>query len=423
MRVSHVSWNLFGLGLPLLIAAVTVPHLLGALGGQRFGLLTLAWGLIGYASALDLGVGRAATHRIAELRAASGSEHQLIPSVLTTAVRVTLVTGAAASLLILISLAFHVDGLLKADQVPAVEIRLSIVLLAIALPLQAISGAYRGVNEAYLNFKGVSILRIVLGAANFGIPFVIALFTRKMYWLVLSLVVSRALALWMYKLLAHKCIAHLIQNTPGLYSREIAKGLFRFGGWFTLSSVLNPIVTSADRFYIASVISAAAATVYVIPYEMVAQSLILVGAVTTVAFPFLSQLRVTDPRQAMRIFYRALGVCLGAMSLVTIFFLCFGGFVLSVWLGKSFSPQSYDVIRLLSLGLLSYTVGTMCVAQLHAGGRTDVTAKINIVEFPLFLLLIYLMISHFGIMGAAYAWVLRVTLDAIVLVFFAWKLK
>ena len=53
MRIRNILWNLFGLGLPLLIAAATVPKLLLLIGNERFGFLALAWGLIGYAGALD----------------------------------------------------------------------------------------------------------------------------------------------------------------------------------------------------------------------------------------------------------------------------------------------------------------------------------------------------------------------------------
>jgi O-antigen/teichoic acid export membrane protein len=69
MRVSHVGWNLAGLSLPLLVAALTVPHLVEVLGKEKFGLLALAWGLIGYAGVLDLGIGRAVTQLVSRLRA------------------------------------------------------------------------------------------------------------------------------------------------------------------------------------------------------------------------------------------------------------------------------------------------------------------------------------------------------------------
>ena len=48
MRFAHIGWNLAGLSLPLVVAAATVPRLISILGQERFGLLALAWGLVGY---------------------------------------------------------------------------------------------------------------------------------------------------------------------------------------------------------------------------------------------------------------------------------------------------------------------------------------------------------------------------------------
>ena len=131
MRASHISWNLLGLGLPLLIAAATVPHLLGALGSQRFGLLALAWGLIGYAGALDLGIGRATTQRVAALR--DGHNEREIPDVLATATRLTLITGGIGMLLIVLAGLLGVGRLVHASEVPQQEIQWAIFMLGLAL--------------------------------------------------------------------------------------------------------------------------------------------------------------------------------------------------------------------------------------------------------------------------------------------------
>ncbi|GAB3106046.1 hypothetical protein GCM10027081_38340 [Cupriavidus yeoncheonensis] len=390
--------------------------LLQLLGAPRFGLLTLAWGLIGYATALDFGIGRAATQQIAALRGATPPQDDSIPGVLKTAERITLITGFVGTAAILLLLACGADALLKVDHVPRAEIRWAMALLALALPLQAITAAYRGVNEAYLNFRGVSILRMLLGAANFGIPYLVALFSPKLYWLVLSLVLSRAIAAWMYRWLARRCIGLKPGSPTPPYSRDLARKLARFGGWFTLSGVLSPIVSTADRFFVASIVSSAAAAAYVIPYEMVAQSLILIGAVTTVAFPYLSQRRVSAPDDARRLFYIVLALSLLVMSVVAAIFGFFGHSLLTLWLGKAIPPGADEIVRILSLGLIPFTIGSMYIALLHSAGRTSVTAKINLVEFPIFLLLTYVLIQQFGIAGAAYAWVLRLVVDAILLV-------
>ena len=62
----NVFWNLLGVGTPLLVAVVAIPRLIEALGTDRFGVLTLAWMVVGYFGLLDLGLGRALTKLVAE---------------------------------------------------------------------------------------------------------------------------------------------------------------------------------------------------------------------------------------------------------------------------------------------------------------------------------------------------------------------
>ena len=57
--------NLLGQGVPLIAAFFAIPKLITGLGTERFGLLTLAWLVIGYFSLFDLGLGRALTQVVA----------------------------------------------------------------------------------------------------------------------------------------------------------------------------------------------------------------------------------------------------------------------------------------------------------------------------------------------------------------------
>jgi len=59
-------FNLLGQGIPFLAALVAIPPLIRGLGTDRFGVLTLAWMVIGYFSLFDLGLGRALTQVVAE---------------------------------------------------------------------------------------------------------------------------------------------------------------------------------------------------------------------------------------------------------------------------------------------------------------------------------------------------------------------
>src|SRR5260370_29918319 len=75
-------WNLLGGGSGKIVAVFCIPILIRGLGTERFGVLTLAWALIGYASLFDFGVSRALTQLVAK-KLGVGQERE-IPSLAWT---------------------------------------------------------------------------------------------------------------------------------------------------------------------------------------------------------------------------------------------------------------------------------------------------------------------------------------------------
>ncbi|QYY27687.1 MULTISPECIES: oligosaccharide flippase family protein [Cupriavidus] len=417
MRLSHISWNLAGLTLPLLVAAVTVPQLIQKLGNERFGLLALAWGLIGYAGALDLGIGRALTQLVSSLRGADNLAD--IPDVLATARRITLVAGLVGGILVAATALLGGYAWIDAHGTPPLEIRSAMILLAIALPAQAMSATYRGMNEAFLNFKGISLLRAGLGVINFGGPYLVTLYTNQLPWLIATLVVSRVLALFAFDYLAARCMRNGGVGYKGAYSSRIARSLFAFGGWVTVSSIVSPILVQADRFVIASVISAAAVTVYVLPYEMVTQSLILVSSVSSVMFPTLSQLMRERPGEWRPYFRRWLFIMVGLMAVVSILMALLLPDVLLWWIKDHLKSESIVIGQVLCLGVFANAIGSMFYALIQADGRASLTATLHMIELPIFVVSLYFLLNTYGIHGAAWAWVGRMIFDASALAYYS----
>src|SRR5213080_1256170 len=87
----NTIWNLVGSGAPMIVAVFCIPVLIRGLGTDRFGVLTLAWALIGYASLFDLGLGRALTQLVAK-KLGAGEERE-IPSVAWTSLLLMVVLG------------------------------------------------------------------------------------------------------------------------------------------------------------------------------------------------------------------------------------------------------------------------------------------------------------------------------------------
>jgi O-antigen/teichoic acid export membrane protein len=419
VNLRNIIWNLLGLGLPLIIAVVTVPALLANIGAERFGFLGLAWGLVGYASILDLGMSRALTQKLAQNR--HSPQEPQARAIVKSAVSLTLIVSALFMLGMFILAATGVEQFITVQETTSREILLSVLILALTLPVQAVSMAYKGINEAYLNFRGISMVRIFLGVANFGAPCALSYFTVQVHLLVLTLLVARLCALVAYFTLSRPCLPPLPAGQTARIDLHHTRALLQFGGWVAVSSVLIPILHQADRFFVGAMISAKAVTTYVLPYEITVQSLVLMGAVTTVAFPAISQMIQVDGARAHRAFV-TWTVRITAIMLVVqgLLFMAMPT-ILDLWVGSDIDPASATVGRVLCIGVFSYAIGTMCTSYLHALGRTRITAQFHLAETPVYLVLLYLLIGSYGVVGAAMAWSLRTSLDAILLFRYAHK--
>ena len=138
--------SLLGQAVPLPVALVAIPLLIKGVGTDRFGVLTLAWALIGYLGLLDLGIGRALTKLVAE-KLGEGQERQ-VPVLVWTSLLLMLVLGLVGmgALLLLSPWAVH-----RALNIPAPlreEALGAFYLLAIAIPFVTGSAGLRGVLEA-----------------------------------------------------------------------------------------------------------------------------------------------------------------------------------------------------------------------------------------------------------------------------------
>jgi O-antigen/teichoic acid export membrane protein len=413
MRISNILWNLFGLGIPLIIAAATIPALIERLGNERFGLLAMAWGLTALSGLFDLGIGRATTQAVSAHLGAK--ETAKIPVVVSVATRLALRTGIAGGLFFAGLVILGVQNNLKFAPSLSEEVFWAFLLLSVVVPLQSLSAMYRGVNEAYEDFRYISFIRAGLGVANFAGPLAISFWSAGLPWLFGSLIVSRIIGFYSYLRAARRHTTRSQQAEPFIPAAERAKisaSLLRFGGWYTISNIIYPLLGQLDRWFIGSLISAAAVTSYVVPFDLIGQSLTLVGAVTTVAFPNIASRIQNDSVSAFAKFRQMLLVMIALMAIVTCAIFAGLPYILPIWLGTDFPTIGIEVGQILALGLVPFTVGSMYVVLIHAHNRVDINAKSHAIQAVIFLPSIYWSVDHFGLIGAAWCWVVRNVMDA-----------
>ena len=414
MRIKNILWNLLGLGIPLIIAAATIPALIDRLGTERFGLLAMAWGLTALSGLFDLGIGRAATQAVSAYIGAS--QRSNVPVVVYVAARLAIITGLAGGIFFAALVLLGIQNNLKFSPILTNEVFWAFLLLAFVIPLQSVSAMYRGINEAFENFRYISLIRAGLGVANFAGPLAITYWTDHLPWLFASLVISRAIGFYFYRRAAQQHTNSSSKSTLA-YSADvrmqIRARLLSFGGWFTVSNIIYPLLGQIDRWFIGTIISAAAVTSYVVPFDLIGQSLTIVGAVTTVAFPNITSRIQNDGVRATFEFRRILLLMVALMTVVTIVLIVLMPYLIPFWLGAEFPKIGVKVGQILALGLVPYTVGTLYVVMIHASGHVDINAKSHFIQVLIFLPGVFWAVYNFGMAGAAWCWVVRIIFDSI----------
>jgi len=404
--------NLFGQGLPLLVAFFAIPRVIRGLGAEQFAIVTLAWVLLDYFSLFDLGLGRAATKFVAE--ALGRGESETVRATTWNAITAQALLGGLAGLVLVALIPALIQRVLHASPAIAAEARWSFYVLAVALPLGLISSSLRGALEAAQRFDLVNAVRTPFGAANFLVPLVAVWFHLRLPTIVALLVLSRGMALAIYFVLCSRVFPGFVQF-PGIQTARL-RTLLNFGGWVTVSAVIGPVLVYLDRFLISALLSLAAVTYYAAPYEMVTRLWIIPTSLVATLFPALTTLgSMGDVGKTRALTARCIKYLLMMLGPAIILIIVFGHDLLQAWLGADFATRSTTALQILAAGVLVNSLANVPTCLLLASGRPDIPAKFHLIELPVHALVTWLLVKHWGISGAALAWFLRMTLDALLL--------
>lgn len=414
----NTAWNLLGQCAPMLAAVFAIPWLVAGMGVDRFGVLTLAWMVLGYFSVFDLGLGRALIVLISEKLGAGRLEE--IPGLTWTALCLMLLLGIVGG-----TVMWGLSGWLTTDAlaIPSnllAETSTTFQLLALSVPVVIVTTGLRGVLEAYQRFDLVNLARIPLSVLTFVSPMCVLPFSDRLDWIVLSLLVVRAAFF-----IVSVALVHVVN--PALFKRadwepKYLRTLLGFGGWMTVTNLVGPFMMYLDRFVIGSVLGMAAVAYYVTPYELVTKLLVIPGALVGVLFPMFSSSLISDRDKVAPLFWAGVRwIFIGLFPAVLV--LCaFAEEGLAIWLSEDFAQNSVLVLQWLAVGVLINSLAFVPFGFIQAAGRPDLTAKLHLLELAPYLGLLWLGMAQFGLQGVAIVWTIRVAVDAIAMFYIAYTL-
>lgn len=406
--VVHASWTLAGLALPMLAAFFAMPRLLQLLGAERAGLMTLVWVLLGYFGLFDLGLGRALTTAVAAGSAeqADASRARELRKLVSSGMFMALVLGivAAAALWLLAPHFMPRDLLARADF--RSEWRSALLWLIAAIPLAVLTAALRGILEGEQAFRYLALVRAVSGAALFIAPWASATVLPRLDIAVASTLVVRA-AMFM----AHWVPCRRWLRWKGALDRDVMRRLLTTGGWMTVSGVVGPVIIYADRFVVGRLTTGAELVFYSAPFEVISRLLVIPMAVSTALLPALARLGRDDARSARTLASQTYWINFAAIAAVVVPATLTAPLWLEAWLGADFGARSASITRWLLVAFALNAVAHVPLVALYSAGKARDVALLHLVELPIYLVVLGMAVSQFGLLGAAVTWFARAAID------------
>jgi len=404
----------------IVVGLFSLPFIIRGLGTNSFGVLSLAWVLLGYFSMFDLGLSRAATKLVSE--ALGKGETDDVSPLIGTTLTLQVCLGLAAGVIVALCVPFLATRVLRIPLTVLPEAESSFYILAGCVPIVLASGSLRGTLEALQRFDLITYVRIPTNALMFLCPLALLPLGIRLRGVVLAMALVRSGAMLAYFLLCLKLVCPA--RSFFSFHRAFVRRLASFGSWITVSNLAGPILVYVDRFVLGAMVSVSAVAYYAAPADMVNRLLILPSSLSATLFPAFSTLDARGEREkggelfarALKFVFLVLGPCAAVIA-------AFSSDILRLWLGSDFAQRSAAALAVLAFAVFVNGLGFFPSALLQGVDRPDLTAIFHVVELPVYLGAIWFLVARLGILGAALACAIRVALDSILLFSACFRLR
>ncbi len=400
--------NFGGLSLPLLVGVAVMPIITHNMGATRFGLLGLTLALLEYSGLFDLGLGRATTKHVAEKLATGEDEisHLVVGSVLSQ-----VAFGAVGGILfalaapILANNVFVIPPDMKAEAVAVFRV------LGALVPATLLLVSLRGVLEAAHRFDLSNAVRVPSSLSSFLIPAIASSNGYTLPAIMLMFFAARLFFCLLSAIAVKRALPQLRFALPDDWS--MLRPLLAFGGWMSVSNVISPLLIYLDRFMLGAFVGLSAVGYYTAPFDGVVRMLIVPGSLVNALFPSVSAMHATGDLDGIkRVFSKAVRNMTVVLAFPAVILVIFGPWLLRLWLGEAFAEAGGTAVRILAFGVLMNSLAHIPSSFIIAVGRPDVNAKFHMLELLIHIPIVWWLINHYGVTGAAIAWTIRVTFDA-----------
>ncbi|HXG68168.1 MAG TPA: oligosaccharide flippase family protein [Blastocatellia bacterium] len=400
-------WNLGGQGVTLLASFLATPFTVRLLGAEAYGVLAVINTLIAYIWFSDLGVGTASTRFGAEAHARNDDEGEA--AVVWTSLLVGFVPTALAALALALAAGPMVEHALRLPAHLHWEATIALQLATLGYVARAIAGVLN--TPQLVRLRQDLYTLVTAGTATAQVVLVpIALLLGGGLIAAAGVIAGVSVA----TIFIHAAISSRLQ--PRLLRPRIDTTLLspiiRFGGGVVISALASVILANSERLLLARYASASAVAYYAVAFTLASLLTAVPQAMSQSLLPAFSGLQAASRREQLQQLYtRAIRGNLLVIAPAAFMLCILAEPFFTLWAGPEYGRESVWPFYVLAAGVVLNTLEIIPYILLIALGKSDLLARLYLIELLPYLLCAALLVAWFGAVGAALAWSLRILIE------------
>ncbi len=398
----NASYSIIGFIWPLIFSLFFTPIIVFSLGTKEFGIYVFITTIVSLLGLLDLGVSTAVTKYIAEYN--SQNNRQKLQNLIGSTQTIFLIMGVIGLIGVIGSMELGIY-IFPNFFIDYLEYKTAIILAGGIFFINAISSVYTIIPPAIQRFDITTKVGIcILTATN--ITTVIAvindysvtdLFVIQFIFMLISMVIGIRIAKKLMPDISFRFI----------FDKEEIKKCYSFGLVTFLNNLATSSLTYLDRLIIPFYVGPTNLTYYSLPGNASNRIPAISNSLTNIVFPMTAHFEGSGNReQTQRLYIRSLRLITIMAAVLTVLVVSFSYQILLYWLNKDFADTASNILIILAFTNFFLALSGVLSQFLLGMGKLRVLSIMSICTAVLNTILLVILIPHWGIMGAAWAYLL-----------------
>jgi O-antigen/teichoic acid export membrane protein len=408
--VRNIAINFIGLVVPTFVSLGTVPAYIHVLGLERYGVVALFWVLIDYFSLLGLAMSVAAQNQIS--KAYASGEFDRCRDLFWSTAFLNFMVGVLIGLAVYICGWGYAEYFMNPTSTLKHEVEMGLPWLALAVPVASSACVFAAAMGGAERF-GAYNATLTAGTILFQlVPLCFTLyFGATLENVLASAVVVRLLTAARLGWQSARVLRVRGVRRP---QWSVVRGLFSFGGWMLVTTVVSMVTESVDRVLVGAVFGARQVACYSVPKNLVTRLGIVSLSLERSLFPRLS---AATKKDAQTLTQQSLELLNGVFTPISLVAMLAVGPFLNLWVGTEIASIAGPIARVMIIGMWLEGQAGITRILIQSQVNPASAARACVLQLTLFLAVLWITVNHFGLMGAAVANVVRATFDYFLLLY------